>query len=400
MTDSNFIENLYTNLPEETRHYLDIAIEKVVEAKRNGGKVVVVTGSGPNIHEGVTTLIAEFINKGLVDGVTTSSAVVSHEMGGVLDKVKRINIHEIGEEFLDFSKMPRGDIFELTELTDAQWDELKKEMIIDDALVERCNEKEGTVIIKAAGNMAYPMGLRNETLAPVVMEMAHTRHVPFEEVAGWGCDEHTMLGAGARKGVPVLVSVPQLIGGGQVGISIADSIPVSERCYRISRMLGDADVIIESAVALTQEIHDGPFETYTGHGIWASWNGFKTYSLKDKTLIRFDLDENLKKAWDLDKKSGEVQAAIDKGLPKTKMSKIPFRMEMSAFSRLEKSIPVIGDIGVLWSVMGYKVAKALGVELGYISYPQQTEPGKAMRQWIVDNVDYMKMDKIREWLCS
>lgn len=398
MIDSNFIENLYTNLPEETRHYLDIAIEKVVEAKRNGGKVVVVTGSGPNIHEGVTTLIAEFINKGLVDGVTTSSAVVSHEMGGVLDKVKRINIHEIGEEFLDFEKMPRGDIFELTELTDAQWDELKKEMIIDDALVECCNEKEGTVIIKAAGNMAYPMGLRNETLAPTLMEMAHTKHVPFEEVAGWGCDEHTMLGAGARKGVPVLVSVPQLIGGGQVGISIADSIPVAERCYRISRMLGDADVIIESAVALTQEIHDGPFETYTGHGIWASWNGFKTYSLKDKTLIRFDLDENLKKAWDLDKKSGEVQAAIDKGLPKTKMSKIPFRMEMSAFSRLEKSIPVIGDIGVLWSVMGYKVAKALGVELEYISYPQQTEPGKAMRQWIVDNVDYMKMDKIREWL--
>lgn len=398
MTDSNFIENLYTNLPEETRHYLDIAIEKVVEAKRNGGKVVVVTGSGPNIHEGVTTLIAEFINKGLVDGVTTSSAVVSHEMGGVLDKVKRINIHEIGEEFLDFSKMPRGDIFELTELTDAQWDELKKEMIINDALVERCKEKDGTVIIKAAGNMAYPMGLRNETLAPVIMEMAHTMHVPFEEVAGWGCDEHTMLGAGARKGVPVLVSVPQLIGGGQVGISIADSIPVAERCYRISRMLGDADVIIESAVALTQEIHDGPFETYTGHGIWASWNGFKTYSLKDKTLIRFDLDENLKKAWDLDKKSGEVQAAIDKGLPKTKMSKIPFRMEMSAFSRLEKSIPVIGDIGVLWSVMGYKVAKALGVELEYISYPQQTEPGKAMRQWIVDNVDYMKMDKIRKWL--
>lgn len=398
MIDNNFIENLYTNLPEETRHYLDIAIEKVVEAKRNGGKVVVVTGSGPNIHEGVTTLIAEFINKGLVDGVTTSSAVVSHEMGGVLDKVKRINIHEIGEEFLDFEKMPRGDIFELTELTDAQWDELKKEMIIDDALVERCNEKEGTVIIKAAGNMAYPMGLRNETLAPVIMEMAHTRHVPFEEVAGWGCDEHTMLGAGARKGVPVLVSVPQLIGGGQVGISIADSISVAERCYRISRMLGDADIIIESAVALTQEIHDGPFETYTGHGIWASWNGFKTYSLKDKTLIRFDLDENLKKAWDLDKKSGEVQAAIDKGLPKTKMSKIPFRMEMSAFSRLEKSIPVIGDIGVLWSVMGYKVAKALGVELEYISYPQQTEPGKAMRQWIVDNVDYMKMDKIREWL--
>ena len=394
--DGKFIESLYEALPEETKHYLDIAIEKVVEAKKKGGKIVVVTGSGPNIHEGVTTLIAEFINKGLIDGVTTSSAVVSHEMGGVLDKVKRINIHDVGEEFLDFDKMPRGDIFELTELTDAQWADLKKEMIIDDALVQRCNEKEGTVIIKAAANMAYPMGLRNETFAASIMEIAHTKHVPFEE--GWGCDERTMLGAGVRNNVPVLVSVPQLIGGGQVGISIADSIPVSDRTFRISKMLGSADVIIESAVALTQEIHDGPFETYTGHGIWASWNGYPTYSLKDKTLIRFDLDENLKKAWDLDKKSGDVQAAIDKGLPKTKMSKIPFRMEMSAFSRLEKSIPVVGDIGVLWSVMGYKVAKALNVELDYISYPQQTEPGKAMREWIVNNIDYMKMDKIKEWL--
>ena len=129
MIDEQFINSLYESLNEDSRHYLDIAIEKIVETKKKGGKVVVVTGSGPNIHEGVTTLIAEFINKGLVDGVTTSSAVVSHEMGGVLDRVKRISIHEIGEEFLDFEKMPRGDVFELTELNDKQWDHLRKEMI-------------------------------------------------------------------------------------------------------------------------------------------------------------------------------------------------------------------------------------------------------------------------------
>lgn len=398
MIDEQFINSLYESLNEDSRHYLDIAIEKIVETKKKGGKVVVVTGSGPNIHEGVTTLIAEFINKGLVDGVTTSSAVVSHEMGGVLDKVKRISIHEIGEEFLDFEKMPRGDVFELTELNDKQWDALRKEMIIDEALVERCKEKDGTVIIKAAGNMAYPMGYRNEDIASEICEIARTCHVPFETVAGWGCDERSMLGAGARKNVPVLVSVPQLIGGGQIGINIADSISVAERCYRISQMLSDADVIIESAVALTQEIHDGPFETYTGHGIWAAWKGYKTYSLKDKTLIRFDLDENLKKAWDLDKKSGDVQAAIDKGLPKTKMSKIPFRMEMSAFSRLEKSIPVIGDIGVLWSILALKVSQALNIKLDFISYPQQTPNGKEMREWIVNNIDYIKLEKIKAWL--
>ena len=398
MIDEQFINSLYESLNEDSRHYLDIAIEKIVETKKKGGKVVVVTGSGPNIHEGVTTLIAEFINKGLVDGVTTSSAVVSHEMGGVLDKVKRISIHEIGEEFLDFEKMPRGDVFELTELNDEQWDALRKEMIIDEALVKRCKEKDGTVIIKAAGNMAYPIGYRNEDIASEICEIARTCHLPFETVAGWGCDERSMLGAGARKDVPVLVSVPQLIGGGQIGINIADSISVAERCYRISQMLSDADVIIESAVALTQEIHDGPFETYTGHGIWAAWKGYKTYSLKDKTLIRFDLDENLKKAWDLDKNSGDVQAAIDKGLPKTKMSKIPFRMEMSAFSRLEKSIPVIGDIGVLWSILALKVSQALNIKLDFISYPQQTPNGKEMREWIVNNIDYIKLEKIKAWL--
>ena len=42
--EKDFIEGLYEALPEETRHYLDIAIEKIVEAKRRGGKVVVVVG--------------------------------------------------------------------------------------------------------------------------------------------------------------------------------------------------------------------------------------------------------------------------------------------------------------------------------------------------------------------
>ncbi len=57
----------------------------------SGGKVAVVVGSGPNLHEGVTTLIAELIRLGVVDGVTTSSAVVAHEMAGTLDRVKRVD---------------------------------------------------------------------------------------------------------------------------------------------------------------------------------------------------------------------------------------------------------------------------------------------------------------------
>ena len=65
-----------------SREHLRIAAERIAAVKQKGGRVTVVTGSGPNIHEGVTTLIAELIHKGVVDGVLTSSAVVAHEMAG------------------------------------------------------------------------------------------------------------------------------------------------------------------------------------------------------------------------------------------------------------------------------------------------------------------------------
>jgi hypothetical protein len=167
-----------------------------------------------------------------------------------------------------------------------------------------------------------------------------------------------------------------------------------ERTSKIAEMLGSADVIIESAVALTQEIHDGPFETYTGHGIWADWEGYSTYSLKDKTLIRIDLDPNLKKASDFEKESSTVQEAIDKGMPKTKLMNIPFRMEMSGFARLENNIPVIGDIGIIWPIMAYFIEQKLGLKLDFMSYPQQTEEGKKMRKWIVDNIHAVEKEKL------
>ena len=96
-----------------------------------------------------------------------------------------------------------------------------------------------------------------------------------------------------------------------------------------------------------------------------------------------------------------IQEAIDKGLPKTKISKIPFRMEMSAFARHEGSLPVIGDIGMIWPVFATKIADALGIELEFMSYKQETEEGRAMREWIVENVrplDRAEMlKKYREW---
>lgn len=377
------INQFHAELDDRSRDTLDMAIEKVVEAKRKGGKVVVVTGSGPNIHEGVTTLVAELIGKGLVDGVTTSSAVINHEMGGTLDRVKMCPAAQFG---LPEDKMPRGNVFEFTDMTDEQLEELGKEMILDNELLAKRKDADGHFVIKAAANMAYPMGLRTELLADEIHSVCRQTGLPFEVVAGWGCDPRTMLGAGARKGIPVLVTLPQLVGGGHVGLAVGDSIAIAERSRRISELLGSADVIIESAVALTQEIHDGPFETYTGHGIWSWWQHQPTYSLKGKTLIRFDLDENLRKAQDLQKQNAMIQEAINKGLPKTKLSKIPFRMEMSAFARHEGSLPVIGDIGMIWPIFALRTADALGIDLEYMSYKQETDDGKQMRQWIVDNI--------------
>lgn len=383
------LDNFRASLDERSRASLASAVARIIDTKKNGGRVMVVTGSGPNIHEGVTTLIAELIRAGIVDAVSTSSAVIAHEMAGSLDRVYRVSSDALG---MDRDKMPRGDVFEFTCMNDDELVALKREMPLDDDLLARgaalphVNE-----IIKAAGNMAYPMGLRTERLAHEVLGLARMYGLPFEVVAGWGCDERTMLGAAAKRGVPVLVTIPQLVGGGAVGMSIGDSIPVSQRSMRISRMLASCDVIIESAVALTQEIHDGPFECYTGHGIWAWWSGQNTYNLRDKTLIRVDLDENLRRAVEL---NAQVQEAIDKGLPKTKAAKIPFRMEMSAFARHEGSIPIVGDIGKVWPVIANDVAEGLGVELEFLSASQDTPEGNTMREWIVENVRPLDREKM------
>jgi hypothetical protein len=297
--------------------------------------------------------------------------------------------------------MPRGNVFEFTELTDEELDGLRKEMLLDEALLEKSRTADGHMVIKAAANMAYPMGLRTELIAEEILGICRQTGLPFEVVAGWGCDGRTMLGKGSEKGLPVIVTIPQMVGGGHVGLAIGDSIPIAERSRRIADMLGGADVIIESAVALTQEIHDGPFETYTGHGIWSWWQGQPVYSLEGKSLIRFDLDENLRRAQDLQKESAMIQEAIEKGLPKTKISKIPFRMEMSAFARHEGSIPVIGDIGMIWPVFALSIADALGIGLEFMSYKQETQEGRDMREWIVENIKYLDREKMlaafREW---
>jgi len=286
-----------------------------------------------------------------------------------LERVRRVRGELLG---IEAAALPMDGMFEVSLLPQEWLEIIEAEMPVDRSLIGRALETEGANIIKAAGNLAYPLGLRTERLAREAEALAKSVGAPLEQIAGAGADPRTTIGAGCARGVPVLVSIPQLVGGGAVGLAIGDSISVTTRAARVAALLASADVIVESAVALTQEIHDGPFETYTGHGIWAQWEGFATYSLEGKRLIRIDLDPNCERAWQLERESHAVADAIARGLPKTKVSGIPFRMEMSGFARL----PLIAC----------DVARALGIELDFMSYPQHTQAGREMREWIVDNV--------------
>ena len=383
MINYKLIEELYNSLNKQNKEWVDKSIEKIVQTKEKGGNIVVVTGSGPNIHEGVTTLIAELIHKGIVDAVTTSSAVVAHEMAGSLEKVHRVDGRKLG---IPQEKLPLDNLVEASILPEEDARMIREEFDYDEDYIARILAEEGNTIIKAAGNLAYPLGLRTERLAREAEALAKANGVPLEYVVGQGADRMTMLGAAAANNKELLVTVPQLVGGATVGLAIGDSISITERSMRIARMMGKADIIIESAVALTQEIHDGPFEMYTGHGIWPDHEGYYTYSLADKTIIRIDLDPNLELAWRKQRESNIVQEAIAKGLPKTKLTGVPFRMEMSGFARLPGSIPIIEDIGKIWPVIALKVAERLGISLDFISYPQGTEEVQKMREWIVKNV--------------
>jgi hypothetical protein len=388
------IDGWASSLAPRAAENLRAAAMRIADAKQRGGKVVVVTGSGPNLHEGVTTLIAELMHKSVVDGVITSSAVIAHEMAGTLDRVKRISPREHPELAIPRAVLPRGGVFEITLLTPEQRAAIAPEVEQWWDHYDRIAALSGSIILKAAGNMAWPMGPRTELLAREAESLARDTGSFLERVAGLGADPMTMIGAGAALDLPVVVSIPQLVGGGAVGLAIGDAVSITHRARMVAETLASADVIIESAIALSQEIHDGPFETHTGHGIWSEWKGDYSYSLEAKSLVRIDLDPNLEAAWNRERQSADVQRAVDQGLPKTKLTGIPFRMEMSGFARLENSLAVTADIGVAWPVLAADVAGRLGLQLDFISAPQESAEGKRMREWIADSIQFVDRERM------
>ena len=63
-------------------------------------------------------------------------------------------------------------------------------------------------------------------------------------------------------------------------------------------------------------------------------------------------------------------------------------------------MPLVGDIGVIWPVMARKVALKLGVDLDFISYPQETPEGKLMREWIVEDIRPVDRGKVVGRACG
>jgi len=395
--DRKIIESSYNSLPAEIQERVEQAKNIIVQTKKNGKRVVAVVGSGPNLHEGVTTLIAELMHKGIIDGVCTSSAVVSHEMAGTLDKVKMVDGVSLG---FKPEKLPSFGLVEATILTPELLEQYQKEIRIDTDLYQKMLDAPGDVIIKAAGNMGYPGGLRTERIALDILKQAKQSGMPLEQAAGYGADPMTLIGAGARLSKPVLVTVSQLVGGGSVGLAIGDSLSVSERSFRIANLLASADVIIESAIALCQEIHDGPFETYTGHGIWSDWEERWTFSLANKHIIRIDLDPNLENAWLQERQKKAITEAVKKGLPKAKATGLPFRMEMSGFARIPGSLPILSDIGTIWPILATAICDELNVTLDFMSYNQSLREGKEMREWIVDNIHPVNINMVFNYVKS
>ena len=203
--DRKAIKYMRNSLSKKTMARIERAARIIVKTKEKGGKVVAVVGSGPNLHEGTTALIAELIRKGIIDGVSTSSAVVSHEMAGTLEKVKRINGESIG---LTKDMLPSDGIFEVSILTESRLKEIESVISVDRDLYRKMRRAEGDIIIKVAGNIAYPTGLYTERVSRDVLSLSKRYDVPFELIAGMGADDLTMIGAGAERDVPVLVTVP------------------------------------------------------------------------------------------------------------------------------------------------------------------------------------------------
>ena len=205
-----------------------------------------------------------------------------------------------------------------------------------------------------------------------------------------------MIGIAAARNRPVLVSIPQLVGGGAVGLAIGDSISITKRSRLVAkpwpRRTSSSSRLLPSPRKSTMARSSYTRVTESGRPGRAS---ILTLS-KAKRWYASIWMTNLERAWRQERENAQVQQAVDRGLPKTKLTGIPFRMEMSGFARLEGSLPVTADIGLAWPVLASHLENLLELDLNFISAPQETPEGKEMRDWIVDSVQPVDRSRMHD----
>ena len=83
-------------------------------------------------------------------------------MAGTLDKVNRVDWKEL---VIDEKLLFRGSAFEFTIIDSDILNQISNEIVIDCCLIKKRAKIPGWIIIEAAGNLGYPMGLRIERIA-------------------------------------------------------------------------------------------------------------------------------------------------------------------------------------------------------------------------------------------
>ena len=155
-------------------------------------------------------------------------------------------------------------------------------------------------------------------------------------------------------------------------------------------------LIIESGLALAQEIHDGPFELFTGHGLWARKRGEPTFSLRDKKVVRIDLDPHISNvSGNMQRqKAKAVSQAIHTRQTKSRGPGAPLPhgvLRIRPHSRIH--VPITADLGMVWPLMaGRAAASGLGVRSGRLCVTNKgTGLGESLREFIVQHVTPMKI---------
>ena len=101
-------------------------------------------------------------------------------MGGALDRVKMCGAAQLG---MDEEKMPRGNVFEFTDMTDEELDELGKEMLLDRELLAKRHAAEGHMVIKPRRTWRTRWGCAPRSSQRDTLALPSVRPA-FETVAG------------------------------------------------------------------------------------------------------------------------------------------------------------------------------------------------------------------------